>query len=67
MLRESACLNYEKPFLYLLFGSQKCFLIDTGCADGIGKRVRHRSLVQLGVQFFDMQRYASINLRRSAA
>jgi hypothetical protein len=30
ILRESGCVNYEKPFLYLLFGKDKCFLIDTG-------------------------------------
>jgi hydroxyacylglutathione hydrolase len=30
ILRESGCINYEKPFLYLLFGNEKCFLIDTG-------------------------------------
>lgn len=30
ILRESGCVNYEKPFLYLLFGHDKCFLIDTG-------------------------------------
>lgn len=30
ILRESGCVNYEKPFLYLLFGRDKCFLIDTG-------------------------------------
>jgi hydroxyacylglutathione hydrolase len=33
ILRESGCLNYEKPFLYLLFGREKSFLIDTGAGD----------------------------------
>ena len=30
ILRESACINYEKPFLYLIFGEQKVLLEDTG-------------------------------------
>jgi glyoxylase-like metal-dependent hydrolase (beta-lactamase superfamily II) len=30
ILRENGCVNYEKPFLYLYFGSQKALLIDTG-------------------------------------
>src|SRR5689334_12340960 len=30
ILRESGCSNYEKPFLYLLFGSDKALLLDTG-------------------------------------
>lgn len=30
ILRQNKCLNFEAPFIYLLFGSQKAFLIDTG-------------------------------------
>jgi hydroxyacylglutathione hydrolase len=30
ILRENGCVNYEKPFLYLFFGSDKALLIDTG-------------------------------------
>jgi glyoxylase-like metal-dependent hydrolase (beta-lactamase superfamily II) len=30
ILRESGCSNYEKPFLYLLFGRDKALLLDTG-------------------------------------
>ena len=30
ILRESGCSNYEKPFLYLLFGADKALLLDTG-------------------------------------
>ncbi|HEV2691146.1 MAG TPA: hypothetical protein VGV35_21465, partial [Bryobacteraceae bacterium] len=30
ILRESGCTNYEKPFLYLLFGNDKALLEDTG-------------------------------------
>src|SRR4029077_19251856 len=30
ILRESGCINYEKPFLYLIFGRERALLIDTG-------------------------------------
>jgi hydroxyacylglutathione hydrolase len=30
ILRESGCINYEKPFLYLIFGDRKALLEDTG-------------------------------------
>jgi len=30
ILRESGCSNYEKPFLFLLFGREKALLLDTG-------------------------------------
>jgi hydroxyacylglutathione hydrolase len=30
ILRESGCIHYEKPFLYLFFGSEKALLYDTG-------------------------------------
>ncbi len=30
ILRESGCINYEKPFLYLIFGKEAALLEDTG-------------------------------------
>jgi len=30
ILRESGCSNYEKPFLYLLFGAKSALMLDTG-------------------------------------
>lgn len=32
ILRQSACTNYEKPFLYLLFGWRRALLRDTAAA-----------------------------------
>lgn len=29
----SSCTNYEKPFLYLVFGEDKAFLQDTGAGE----------------------------------
>src|SRR5216684_284770 len=33
ILRESGCIHYEKPFLYLIFGEKKALLEDTGAGD----------------------------------
>jgi hydroxyacylglutathione hydrolase len=33
ILRESGCTHYEKPFLYLIFGSEKALLVDTGAGE----------------------------------
>jgi len=30
VLRQSGCTNFEKPFLYLIFGEQSAMLVDTG-------------------------------------
>lgn len=30
IIRQSGCLDYEKPFLYLIFGEQRALLLDTG-------------------------------------
>ncbi len=41
ILRESGCLNYEKPFLYLFFGKDRALLQDTGVArdNGVAEAV----------------------------
>lgn len=39
ILRESGCTNYEKPFLYLLFGKDKALLEDTGAGKSDASRV----------------------------
>jgi glyoxylase-like metal-dependent hydrolase (beta-lactamase superfamily II) len=33
IIRESGCTHYEKPFLYLIFGSEKALLVDTGAGE----------------------------------
>ena len=30
ILRQAACTNFEKPFLYLIFGQERALLLDTG-------------------------------------
>lgn len=39
ILRESGCTNYEKPFLYLIFGNDKALLEDTGAGKSDAARV----------------------------
>jgi glyoxylase-like metal-dependent hydrolase (beta-lactamase superfamily II) len=34
ILRQSGCTDYEKPFVYLLFGKEKALLYDTGSRNG---------------------------------
>lgn len=33
ILRQAACTNFEKPFLYLLFGRDRALLLDTGAGN----------------------------------
>ena len=42
ILRESGCTNYEKPFLYLIFGAQRAMLVDTGAGSPDPKSVVDR-------------------------
>lgn len=34
ILRQSGCTDYEKPFVYLLFGTTRALLLDTGSRNG---------------------------------
>jgi glyoxylase-like metal-dependent hydrolase (beta-lactamase superfamily II) len=44
ILRQSGCTNFEKPFLYLVFGEEKALLVDTG-APGADVRGAVREVV----------------------
>ncbi len=39
IIRESGCVHFEKPFLYLIFGDNKALLEDTGVASAADKSV----------------------------
>jgi hypothetical protein len=34
ILRQSPCTDYEKPFVFLLFGKERAMLVDTGSRNG---------------------------------
>src|SRR5262245_15978744 len=34
ILRQSGCTDYEKPFVYLLFGKERGLVLDTGSRNG---------------------------------
>lgn len=42
ILRESGCINYEKPFLYLIFGRDRALLVDTGAGASDAARVTQK-------------------------
>jgi len=45
ILRESGCTNYEKPFLYLIFGRDKALLVDTGAGQTVDTAVTVQKLI----------------------
>ena len=46
ILRESGCIHYEKPFLYLLFGSERAMLVDTGAGASDAAAVTHKLIAR---------------------
>jgi glyoxylase-like metal-dependent hydrolase (beta-lactamase superfamily II) len=45
ILRESGCTNYEKPFLYLIFGSDRALLVDTGAGAAVDTAATVQKLI----------------------
>jgi len=39
IIRENKCINYEAPFIYLLFGQDKVFMQDTGAAPAANSNI----------------------------
>ncbi len=55
ILRQSGCTNFEKPFLYLLFGRRRALLVDTGAqtadvADAVRQAMAHWSATHGGLE-----------------
>ena len=46
IIRESGCTNYEKPFLYLIFGSERALLIDTGAGASDAAQVTQKLIAK---------------------
>lgn len=63
ILRQNKCYNFEAPFLYLLFGTEKALLLDTGAAPGPGREIPLRSVVQqIIARWLDEHRWPGIDL-----
>jgi len=45
ILRESGCTNYEKPFLYLIFGRDKALLVDTGAGNTVDTAIEIQKVI----------------------
>jgi hydroxyacylglutathione hydrolase len=58
ILRESGCTNYEKPFLYLIFGKDRALLEDTGA----GKNEAGKAVSELIAKWCARNGRASIPL-----
>ncbi|HLK69972.1 MAG TPA: MBL fold metallo-hydrolase [Bryobacteraceae bacterium] len=50
ILRESGCTNYEKPFLYLLFGKDRALLEDTGAGKSDAPRIVSETIAKWAAQ-----------------
>jgi glyoxylase-like metal-dependent hydrolase (beta-lactamase superfamily II) len=48
ILRESGCIHYEKPFLFLFLGRDRALLVDTGAGASEAARVVGRILAKKG-------------------
>ena len=46
ILRQSGCIHYEKPFLYLFFGKQRAMLVDTGAGESSAADAVRRLMLQ---------------------
>jgi len=46
MLRQSPCSDYEKPFIYLIFGSEKALLWDTGSRNALTREAVDRLIAR---------------------
>src|SRR5579863_10527992 len=64
ILRESGCINAEKPFLYLIFGEEKALLEDTGVSERGTRRVIPTApvIMDLMAQWAKRKKHAPISL-----
>ncbi len=62
ILRQNKCLNFEAPFMYLIFGTQKAFLIDTGATASATTFPLRTTVENLLVEHYGAAQRAQITL-----
>ncbi len=64
ILRESGCVNTEKPFLYLIFGEDKALLEDTGVAERGTRRILPTApvIMDLMAKWAERKHHAPVSL-----
>ncbi len=62
ILRQNKCLNFEAPFMYLIFGNQKAFLIDTGATASATTFPLRTTVENLLVEHYGAAQRAQITL-----
>jgi glyoxylase-like metal-dependent hydrolase (beta-lactamase superfamily II) len=62
ILRQNKCLNFEAPFIYLIFGAQKAFLIDTGATASAATFPLRTTVENLLVEHYGAAQRAQITL-----
>ncbi|WP_019026822.1 MBL fold metallo-hydrolase [Colwellia piezophila] len=50
ILRQSKCLNYEAPFIYVLVGDEKILVIDTGAIDDVEELSVYKTVLAIQKQ-----------------
>jgi len=62
ILRQSKCVNYEGPFIYLLFGEKKAIMFDTGATKSASQFPIQKTIEKLLVQHYGAEGRTKIEL-----
>ncbi len=62
IIRQNKCVNFEAPFIYLLFGAQKALLIDTGATAAAATFPLRATVENLMVEHYGATQRAQITL-----
>ncbi len=62
ILRENKCLNFEAPFLYLIFGEEKALLLDTGASSSASSFPVGRTVEGLVNEHYGLENRSKIQL-----
>ncbi len=62
ILRQNKCVNYEAPFMYLIFGAEKALLIDTGATRSAATFPLQKTVENLLVARYGAEARADIEL-----